>query len=88
MNLDDAQRTRLDDLRFMLGESAGTLAFALDQITDAMGQINQHTVFCRVEKGPRTGQPPLDVVGILQTLGGVKELVQELVKELRVDRKS
>ncbi|MFL5330756.1 MAG: hypothetical protein ACJ8C4_17795 [Gemmataceae bacterium] len=86
MKLDDAQQTRLDDLRFMLGDSAGNLAFALDQITDAMAAINQHAVYCRVEKGRRVGQPPLDVMQILATLGMAKELVQESVQGLRQDR--
>jgi len=87
MTLDDTQQTRLDDLRFMLGESAGNLAFALDQITDSMAMINQHGVYCRVEKGPRAGQPPLDVVGVLQTLGFAKELLQSTVQSLREDRR-
>lgn len=87
MTLDDTQQTRLDDLRFMLGESAGNLAFALDQITDSMAMINQHAVYCRVEKGPRVGQPPMDVVGILQTLGLTKELLQQTIDSVRVDKK-
>lgn len=77
------QKERLDDLQFMLGEDAGRLALALDQLTDVMAMIGQHTVHCRVEKGPRAGEPPLDIVELLQTLQDAKSLVQETMLKLR-----
>jgi hypothetical protein len=81
--LTDAERAKLDDLRFMLGPEAGNLALALEQVTDAMALINLHAVYCRVEKGPRAGEPPLDVVEVLKTLQSAKELVQEALQQLR-----
>jgi hypothetical protein len=87
MDLDDAERAKLDDLRFMLGEPAGGLALALEQLTDGMAVIGQHTVYCRVEKGPRAGQAPLDIGEVLRLVGNAKELVQAAVAALREDRR-
>jgi hypothetical protein len=81
--LSDAERAKLDDLQFMLGPEAGRLALVLEQLTDAMAMVNLHTVYCRVEKGPRTGQPPLDVAHVLQMLQNAKDLVQETMQQLR-----
>ena len=75
--LTDAEREKLDDLRTMLGPDAGNLAMVLEQLTDAMAMINLHAVYCRVEKGPRAGQPPLDVADVLKMMENAKELVQE-----------
>jgi hypothetical protein len=81
--VDDPERDRLDDLRTMLGPEAGSLALALDKLTDAMAMINLHAVYCRVERGPRAGSPPLDVEEVLKTLETVKDLVKEVIDRLR-----
>ena len=52
---DDA--ARLDDYRFQFGHDGGNLALVLDQLTDALQLVNQHTVYCRVERGERAGEP-------------------------------
>jgi hypothetical protein len=79
---DDADR-HLDDLRHMLGHDAGNLARILEQLTDLMAMINLHAVYCRVEKGTRSGQPPLDVAEMLQVIENVKKLVQETLGRWR-----
>jgi hypothetical protein len=79
---DDADG-HLDDLRHMLGHDAGNLARILEQLTDLMAMINLHAVYCRVEKGPRSGLPPLDVAEMLQVIESVKELVQETLGRWR-----
>src|SRR5262245_13920343 len=66
--LSDAEREKLDDLRFMFGTDAGTLALVLEQLTDAMAMVNLHAVYCRVDKGPHAGKPPLDVAELLDLL--------------------
>jgi hypothetical protein len=81
--LSDAEREKLDDLQFMLGNDAGSLALALEQLTDAMAMINLHAVYCRVDKGPRAGQPPLDVVELVQLLENAKRLLQETMQRLQ-----
>jgi hypothetical protein len=84
--LSDAERAKLEDLQFMLGPDAGRLALVLDQLTDAMATVNLHAVYCRVEKGPRTGQPPLDVAQLLQLLQTAKGLIQATMQHLRDER--
>jgi hypothetical protein len=83
MPLDPHEARRLDDYRFQMGPEAGNLALALDQLTDVMALVGQHVVYCRVEKGPRAGQPPLDVAELLDTLQKAKTLVQETMLTLR-----
>jgi hypothetical protein len=79
----DESDQHLDDLRHMLGHDAGNLARVLEQLTDLMAMINQHAVYCRVDKGPRTGRPPLDVAEMLQVIENVKELLQETLGRWR-----
>jgi len=74
---------RLDDYRFQFGHDAGNLSFALDALADAVGLVGQHTTYCRVEKGPRAGEPPLDVVEVLRLLAAAKGLVQESLLRLK-----
>ncbi len=83
MGLLPEERERLEDYRQMMGPQAGTLAMALDSLTDVMALLGQHKVYCRVEKGPRAGQPPLDLVEVLDALSQAKTLVQEALLELR-----
>jgi len=45
--------------------------------------LGQHKVHCRVDKGPRAGQPPLDPAEVLATLTTAKGLVQEAMLRLR-----
>lgn len=79
----EVEQTQLENYQFMMGPEAGNLALALDQLTDVMAAIGQHKVYCRVEKGPRAGAPPLDVVEIVETLQKAKELVQQTLMKLR-----
>jgi hypothetical protein len=83
MDLTPAERDRLEDYRTMMGPEAGTLALVLDRLTDVMAGLGQHKVYCRVEKGPRAGQPPLDLAELLDALQKTKGLVQETLQSLR-----
>jgi hypothetical protein len=74
---------QLHDYQLMMGNDAGRLALALDQMTDVMALIGQHKIHCRVEKGPRSGEPPLDIVELLGTLQKAKNLVQETLLRLK-----
>jgi hypothetical protein len=84
--MDRPARERLDDLRFQMGHDAGTLAAALDALTDVMNGLALHKVHCRVEKGPRAGAAPLDLEAALAGLADAKSLVQETLLRLRHDR--
>jgi hypothetical protein len=83
MPLSDADRERLDDYQFQMGDDAGRLALAMDRLTDAMAQLGVHATYCRVEKGPRAGQPPLDLAELLDTLQSAKDLVRDTLTRLR-----
>ncbi len=74
---------RLDDYRFQMGHDAGNLALVLDQLTDVMAALALHAVHCRVERGPRAGEPPLDLVQLTQLLQDTKGLVQESLLRLK-----
>jgi hypothetical protein len=82
-DLSAEEQAKRDDYRFMMGDSAGDLALVLDQLTDVMAQVGQHTIYCRVEKGPRAGEPALDVVELLRTLQKSKTLIQGTMLKLR-----
>ncbi len=86
MGLTPAERQQLEDYQTMMGTEAGSLALALDRLTDVMAMLGQHKVYCRVEKGPRAGQPPLDLEELLDVLQKAKRLVQETMLRLREDR--
>lgn len=81
--LPPSDAARLDDYRFQFGHDAGNLSLVLDSLTDAIGLVGQHTTYCRVEKGPRTGEPPLDVAELLRVLAAAKGLVQESLLRLK-----
>lgn len=72
---DDAER--LSDYQFQFGPDAGNLALTLDYLTDILRAVNQHTISCRVEKGPRAGEAPLDIAELSRLLHSCKSLVQE-----------
>ncbi len=76
-------REKLADYQFMLGDDAGRLALVLDRLTDVMSMIGQHKVHCRVEKGPRGGEAPLDIEQLLEVLQSAKTLVQETLLRLK-----
>ena len=81
--LSDAERAKLSDLQTMLGPDAGALALALEQITDAMAQVNLHTVYCRVEKGPRAHALTKDIADALATMEKAKQLLQSTLQRLK-----
>ena len=71
----------LADVRDPAGTAASRRS-ALDSLTDVMRLLGQHKVYCRVEKGPRAGRPPLDVEQIIATLDAAKRLLQETLQRL------
>jgi hypothetical protein len=85
MPLTEAEIDQLADYQFMMGEDAGRLAFALDQLTNVMAMVGQHKIHCRVEKGPRAGEPPLNIVELLGALQKAKVLVQQTLLRLKED---
>lgn len=78
----DEDTLRLDDYRFQMGHDAGNLAMALDQLTDAITALNQHTVYYRLEQGQRRTAPP-DLAPLIAVLVDTKKLVQESLVRLK-----
>jgi hypothetical protein len=87
MDLTPSELRQLEDYETMMGKDAGHLALALDGLSDVMAMMGLHKVYCRVEKGPRSGEPPLDLHEILEQLHKVKALVQDVMLRMRDDRK-
>jgi hypothetical protein len=85
--LTPAEQLQLEDYQTMMGKEAGNLALALDRLSDVMAMLGLHKVYCRVEKGPRAGEPPLDLQELLDVLQKAKSLVQEVMLRLREDRR-
>ena len=81
--LPDDDRARLDDYRFQFGHDAGNLSLALDQLTDALRLVNQHTVYCRVDRGDRAGEPPRDIAELIRLVQVAKALTQESLLRLK-----
>lgn len=73
----------LENYRFQFGAEAGNLAFVLDQLTDALRLVNQHTVYCRVERARREAEPPPDIQELARLLAVTKELVRDSLTQLR-----
>jgi hypothetical protein len=83
MQLDPAERQKLEDYQFMMGNDAGSLALVLDRLTDVMALVGQHTVYCRIEKGPHSGEATLDLAEGMNGLQTAKTLVQQTMQALR-----
>src|SRR5205085_9106697 len=83
MQLDPAERHKLEDYQLMMGDEAGSLALVLDRLTDVMALVGQHTVYCRIEKGPHAGEATLDLAEVMKGLQTAKTLVQQTMQRLR-----
>lgn len=80
-------RDRKEDLEkyeFMMGTPRGRLAVSLDLLTEAMVLVGQHAVYCRSAR--QADEPPMDIRLINQGLGQAKELIQNVMEELRAAR--
>ncbi len=78
-----ADDSPLDDYRFQFGRDAGNLSQVLDQLNDALRIVNQHTVYCRVDRGERAGKPPRDILDLIHLVETSKALVQETLLRLK-----
>ena len=81
MSVFDEQREQLDHYETMMGKYRGRLAVSLDLLTNALVLIGQHAVYCRSTRDPE--KPAMDVQLINQELSKAKELIQNVMEELR-----
>ena len=71
----------LERLEFQMGLERGRLAMTLDLLTDALVMVGQHGVYCQSARQP--GKPAMDIQIISECLGGAKELVSQVMDEIR-----
>ena len=79
-----AYRTRKDDLdrlEFQMGLERGRLAVTLDLLTDALVMVGQHGVYCQSARQP--GRPAMDIQIINQCLTDAKELIADVMQEMK-----
>ncbi len=77
----DEKQEELERYETMMGAPRGRLAVALDSITDAMALVGQHGVYCQSERWP--GKPVMDIQIVMKGLTDAKELIQNVMEELR-----
>ena len=75
------RKDELEKYEFMMGPSRGKLAVAMDMVTDAMILAGQHGVYCISARNP--SKPAMDLQAIAGELQGAKELLQQVMEELR-----
>ena len=86
MSVFDDRQEDLERYEFMMGAPRGRLALTLDLLTDALVLVGQHGVYCQSQRYP--GRPSMDVEIVLQSLNSAKELVSNVMEELRKARES
>jgi hypothetical protein len=78
------RKDELERFEFMMGTQRGRLAVALDALTEALVLVGQHSVYCRSAREPE--QPAMDIRLIQQGIGQAKELIQNVMEEMRVQK--
>jgi hypothetical protein len=66
---------------FKMGQERGRLAVTLDLLTDALVLVGQHGVYCQSAR--QAGKPAMDIQMISKCLTDAKELISDVMEELR-----
>jgi len=74
-------RDDLERYEFQMGVERGRLALTMDLLTDALVLVGQHGVYCQSARTP--GKPVMDVRLIQQQLEGAKQLVVDVMTQLK-----
>ena len=74
----------LERYQFQMGPARGRLALTMDILTDALVLVGQHGVYCTSQRNP--GKPAMDVQIVLKCLTDSKELIQDVMKDLKLER--
>lgn len=80
----DERREDLEKHEFMMGVERGRLAVALGLLTDALVLVGQHGVYCQSAR--QVGKPAMDIQMISKLLADSKELVSDVMDEIRKKR--
>jgi len=65
-----------------MGVERGRLSLSLDLLTDALVLVGQHGVYCQSARQP--GKPAMDVQIITKQIEDAKELVRDVIAELKL----
>ncbi|HVY93549.1 MAG TPA: hypothetical protein VHA14_12395 [Bryobacteraceae bacterium] len=84
MNVYLERREELEKHEFMMGVPRGRLAVTLDVLTDALVLVGQHGVYCQSARQP--GKPAMDIQVISKLITDAKELIGDVVQELKQSR--
>ena len=85
MSVYNERREELERLEFQMGLERGRLAVTLDMLTDALVLVGQHGVYCQSARQP--GKPAMDIQTVARLLEDSKELIHDVMDELRKARK-
>ena len=66
---------------FQMGAARGTLATALDVLTDALALVGQHGVYCRSTRQPQ--YPSMDIRIVMEQIEDSKGLIIEVMEQLK-----
>ena len=81
MSVYQERREELENLETEMGTARGRLAMALDVLTDSLILVGQHGIYCQSARQP--GKPAMDLQAILKGITDAKELVSDVMQELR-----
>ena len=81
MSIYQERRDELESYETQMGVARGRLAMAMDVLTDALILVGQHGVYCQSARQP--GKPAMDIQLIVKGLNDAKELVSDVMQELR-----
>jgi hypothetical protein len=84
MSVYDERREELEKQEFMMGVERGRLAVTLDLLTDALILVGQHGVYCQSAR--QFGKPAMDIQMISKCLTDSKELVADVMAQLKQKR--
>jgi hypothetical protein len=81
MSIYQERHEELEAYETQYGIPRGRLAMTLDLLTDSLVLVAQHGVYCQSARQP--GKPAMDIQIILKGLNGAKELVANVMEELK-----
>jgi hypothetical protein len=84
MTVYQEHKDELEKYEFQMGQERGRLALTLDLLTDALVMVGQHGVYCQSAR--QVGKPALDIQFVTRQINSAKELVADVIQELRKQR--
>jgi hypothetical protein len=84
MTVYQEHKDELEKYEFQMGQERGRLALTLDLLTDALVMVGQHGVYCQSAR--QVGKPALDIQFVTRQIASAKELVADVIQELRKQR--